>query len=673
MLPEIDHYKVKNQDKGPIKKMILLAKDYVHYLKKYSKVVSDGKDFDTVIKATDKNLLETPKCSQLLVSLKDDLRCATTIFMEDFIGSGGVECLLEVLRVCQARQNDTKAPKGRQQQTMLRKISSNQYDCLLCLKFAMQNPKSVIRVTEDAHGLSSICSCFMSTYTKSRILALQLLVRILELSSRGHALILEALTAIRVLFGEPVRFKFLVGLLQGSIASPPAFQSTALKFLNTLLKTSPRPADRIRLQCELEDAGLDLNALEAELRNRCIPCTDPVWTELEVWKKSYLDMETVTGGKQNLETENERLQKEVQLLRQALQKLEEDKINLMQIELELKEKCEDLNEEVTTLKSEMKKPKPDEELNQISILDIKNHFLIDEDDPVLSGDSGQLGTEEIFIDVPTIRPPVGFRSDSSCYEDSTKYSPNLSTKSNSSNNSLTLKKNCFQTKTSSTSTGFGSKTSNSDKESADSALSESESDSGINWSYPVIPEPPPEVRASRVTSRLKDDNVTIIPFRYPTLKTNRKMAQRSRSEDRRETNEARTRKLMEGETKVVDSTNFFMVKRNNNFNNELLGRQSSCLPVNESNGKSNKLSTGRSPTIIPSYQLPVAYKSNFLKKGHSNCDLYSGMSNGSSDKIPQIPPPDYSCGVSVAASGGTISALVHREITKAVKQISGWI
>ncbi|GIX96971.1 hypothetical protein CEXT_520361 [Caerostris extrusa] len=91
-------------------------------------------------------------------------------FLEDFIGSGGVECLLEVLRVCQARQNDAKAPKGRQQQTMLRKISSNQYDCLLCLKYAVQNPKSVIRVTEDAHGLSSICSCFMSTYPKSRIL-----------------------------------------------------------------------------------------------------------------------------------------------------------------------------------------------------------------------------------------------------------------------------------------------------------------------------------------------------------------------------------------------------------------------------------------------------------------------------------------------------------------------
>ncbi|GBL92054.1 hypothetical protein AVEN_102603-1 [Araneus ventricosus] len=667
MLPEIDKYKGKSPDKGSIKKMNLLAKDYTALLKRYSKVVAEGKDLDTVIKVPELGLTEAPKCSQLLSSLKDDLRCATTIFMEDFIGSGGVECLLDVLRVCQARQNDTKAPKGRHQQTLQKKMSSCQYDCLLCLKYTVQNPKSVIRVTDDAHGLSSICSCFMSTFPKSRILALQLLVRVLEISSRGHALILEALTAIRVLFGEPVRFKFLVGLLQSSIASPPTFQTAALKFLNTLLKTSPRPADRIRLQCELEEAGLDINALETELRARCVPCTDSVWAEIEVWRKSYLDMEHVTGGKHNLETENERLQHEVQLLRQALKKLEEDKINLMQIEMELKEKCEDLNEEVTTLKSEMKKPKAVTELNQLNLLDIKSHFLDEDEEAFLSGDSGQLGTEEIFIDVPTIRPPVGFRSDNSSYDDNSKYSPNLSTKSNSSNNSS--KKNIYiTTKTitsSSTSTGFGSKT-NSDKDSADSALSESESDSGLNWSYPDIPEPPSEIRVSRASSRLIEGNKTIVPLRYPVLGPNRKLAQRSRSEDRRETNDSRTRKQLEGETKVVDSSNFFMVRRPHT---DVSSRQSS--PTSDKSGKVSNFPGGRQTSITPSYQLPAAYRSNFLVRGHSTCDLYSG--NKKQDDGPQIPPPDYSCGVSVAASGGTISALVHREITKAVKQISGWI
>lgn len=378
-----------------------------------------------------------------------------------------------------------------------------------------------------------------------------------------------------------------------------------------------------------------------------------------------MDMESVSGGKQNLENENERLQKEVQLLRQALQKLEEDKINLMQIEMELKEKCEDLNEEVTTLKTEMKKPKPIKEINHMNTLDIKTHLLEDEDDPFLSGDSGQLGTEEIFIDVPTIRPPVGFRSDSSVYEETTRSSPHLSTKSTSSNGtSCNVKKSIFQTNSSSTSTGFGSKTSNSDKESADSALSDSESDSGINWSYPDIPDPPPESRVSRSYARQNDD--TKIPQRFSQSNIGRKIAQRSRSEDRRETREARNHKLLNAETKVVDSANFFMVRRQNG----LLGRDSS-LPVSNSSSRASKYPGGRQ--IIPSYQLPVAYRSNFLTRGHSNCDLYSGLSTEKLDKIPSIPPPDYSRGISVAASGGTISALVHREITKAVKQISGWI
>ncbi|KAG8175669.1 hypothetical protein JTE90_013650 [Oedothorax gibbosus] len=79
MLPEMDKYKAKSSEKGPIRKMVLVAKDYVHYLRRYIKVVADGKDLDGVIKPGDADLKETPKCSQLLASLRDDLRCATAV------------------------------------------------------------------------------------------------------------------------------------------------------------------------------------------------------------------------------------------------------------------------------------------------------------------------------------------------------------------------------------------------------------------------------------------------------------------------------------------------------------------------------------------------------------------------------------------------------------------
>ncbi|KFM79959.1 hypothetical protein X975_16506, partial [Stegodyphus mimosarum] len=161
MLLRTANYNDPFLDKTPLRKMILLAKDYVQHLRR-----CNWKEFEIGSKTTDP---DSPKCSQLLASLKDDLRCATATFLDDFISAGGIECLLEVLRLCQSRQNDSKAARGRHEQTVLRKLCSNQHDCLLCLKYAMQNPKSVLHVTEDAHGLSSICSSFMSSYPKSRI------------------------------------------------------------------------------------------------------------------------------------------------------------------------------------------------------------------------------------------------------------------------------------------------------------------------------------------------------------------------------------------------------------------------------------------------------------------------------------------------------------------------
>ncbi|KFM79957.1 hypothetical protein X975_16504, partial [Stegodyphus mimosarum] len=330
----------------------------------------------------------------------------------------------------------------------------------------------------------------------------------------------------------------------------------------------------------------------------------------------------------------------------------------MQIEMELKEKCEDLNEEVTTLKTGMKKATS---VAEIDPTDTTRNFLNDDDDDLLlSGDSGQLGTEEIFIDVPTIRPPKGFRSDNSCYSDP-KNSPNLSIKSSLYSNSPSLK-NSFQTSKNFTSKrDFESKIYSSDKESADSALSESESDSGINWSYPDISDSHVGHQKSNIY-KFKEDK-SILTRRHPKVNSKHMIAPRSRSEDRRET--SKTHNFIECKTKVVES-NFFMMHPTRTD-------PGAKIPTNEINGEISKYSGERSAAIVPSYQLPVAYRSNFLKRGHSNCDLYSGVNSGRLEKVPPIPSPDYNQGISVAASGGTISALVHREITKAVKQISGWI
>lgn len=304
------------------------------------------------------------------------------------------------------------------------------------------------------------------------------------------------------------------------------------------------------------------------------------------------------------------------------------------------------------------------------------HFGQDDDEFFpSSGDSGQLEMEEILIDVPTIRPPLEFCNTDGSYNSlpprTGKFTTVIdSTDEDDLDHSKHLHENDIfrigQQQQNCPTTGKNQppSTNSSDKESADSALSESESDSGINWNYPVIPEAPTIIRTGRSRNRSIDDMSPAQIFRSPKRNSNGKL-QRSKSEDRRDSYDMTTtvtanRTASDGETKVADSSGFILKKRPEK---DRAGRTSS-LPIRETP------SFTRYP-VTPSYQLPVAYRSNFLTRGHSNCDLYSGIKE--QDIVPAIPDPDYSGGYSVANSGGTISAMVHREITKAVRQITGWI
>jgi hypothetical protein len=64
----------------------------------------------------------------------------------------------------------------------------------------------------------------------------------------------EALSTLRLRFGEPVRFRFLVGMLN-SAGGCPELHAAGLRFINTLIETAPSPQSRLYLQAELEQAG----------------------------------------------------------------------------------------------------------------------------------------------------------------------------------------------------------------------------------------------------------------------------------------------------------------------------------------------------------------------------------------------------------------------------------
>ena len=85
---------------------------------------------------------------------------------------------------------------------------------------------------------------------------------------------------LRLKFGEPVRFKFLIGdfisligvilimmmlmMMSGMLNScnGSSFQVSCLRFINTFTRTATTARQQVQIQCELEEAGFDIPFLK---------------------------------------------------------------------------------------------------------------------------------------------------------------------------------------------------------------------------------------------------------------------------------------------------------------------------------------------------------------------------------------------------------------------------
>ena len=81
--------------------------------------------------------------------------------------------------------------------------------------------------------------------------------------SQGHKQVSDAISMLRLRFGEPVRLKFLVGMLNSYNSS--AFHISCLRFLNRFVETAKDTREKILIQTELEEAGFDLLPLKKML------------------------------------------------------------------------------------------------------------------------------------------------------------------------------------------------------------------------------------------------------------------------------------------------------------------------------------------------------------------------------------------------------------------------
>ncbi|KAF5285565.1 hypothetical protein FQR65_LT13199 [Abscondita terminalis] len=301
--------------------------------------------------------------SELLSKLKADLRLSYPSFIQEFVSEphDGVTLLLELLRTIQLSQgnNNGNNTSGRVPPSIQRRALLDELTCLQCLLCCcIRYSESVRRLTASSAGLFTLAVCIMSNVNKSRIIALQLLTKACEPAGNGHSVVSEAMSTLRLRFGEPVRFRFLIGMLT-SAGGQEELLSSGFKFINTLLDTAATAQKRLYLQAELEQAGLDIDAIKKIVSVKS-PSADLVFEELDRWTKNHISIDNLSMRVKTVEKQNDFLRDKVKLLEKRIQILQEEKGVLISLEQCLKERCSELQDEVASLKSSTHYVKKDE-------------------------------------------------------------------------------------------------------------------------------------------------------------------------------------------------------------------------------------------------------------------------------------------------------------------------
>ncbi|XP_053607250.1 uncharacterized protein mwh isoform X2 [Plodia interpunctella] len=349
------------------------AEDYATSLKKWGKKISGTNIYDLESQEANKTrtlpvngskdfrnpclgvgeemtLRQFGSPSELLTKLRADLRLSFPSFVQEFACEplDGITLLLELLRNVQLSQSGegARGPPAVRRRPLLDELA-----CLQCLwSCCSRYPDCVRRLVAGSNGVYTLTVCIMSTVNKSRILALQLLTKACYPPANGHSMISEALSTLRLRYGEPVRFRFLVGMLQSTGGSGD-LQAAGMAFINALLISAPTPQRKLYIQAELEQAGFDLITLKKMIVK--LPTgNEQVTKEIESYEKQLIDIDTLSEKANEALKEKDDLRYKLDLLEKRVKILQEEKGILLSLEKCLKEKCCELQEEVSSLRSE---------------------------------------------------------------------------------------------------------------------------------------------------------------------------------------------------------------------------------------------------------------------------------------------------------------------------------
>jgi len=287
--------------------------------------------------------------TDLLIKLKDDLTLSFPSFIREFIGTtnDGVTHLLDALKAVQLAQTNITGSLNqlgsRANHVMFKKALSDEFETLQCLKICAKFEDGALKLVEHHSGLFTVAVCVMSNYSKSRVLSLQLLTRLCDMNG-GHKQVSDAISMLRLRFGEPVRLKFLVGMLNSYNST--AFHISCLRFLNRFVETSRDTREKILIQTELEEAGFDLLPLKKMLLpqtsasikdrsdllqadERCPPPQNKnqelLFEELDRWSNNYIDVNALVKKLLDAERANRKLREEISGFKEKYRLSEDDR------------------------------------------------------------------------------------------------------------------------------------------------------------------------------------------------------------------------------------------------------------------------------------------------------------------------------------------------------------
>ncbi|XP_011502282.1 PREDICTED: uncharacterized protein LOC105365746 [Ceratosolen solmsi marchali] len=280
--------------------------------------------------AGEMTLRQFTSVSELLNKLKADLHLAFPSFVQEFASAPaeGISLLLETLRGIQLSQSTPPSGQTGPRRPRARRAALDELGCVECLGACAERCPDAARILAQAQpGLLALAVCLTSSLNRSRVLALQLLTRVCQ-TTGGHAAVSEAVSTLRLRYGEGGRFRFLAGALLASKAAL-ALRVAGVSFLNAFLASAPRAQTKLYIQAEACEAGLEPRALQEWLKyaDDEEPLTELLREEVRKWSRHCVDVDALQGRARRAEETCRLLSKKVSALQRQLQKIQLERLN----------------------------------------------------------------------------------------------------------------------------------------------------------------------------------------------------------------------------------------------------------------------------------------------------------------------------------------------------------